>query len=126
MVGVFVEKIRDGQLDDVVKSLADQLEDRPRDSIRGWIASVGAARKKRNHYLHSVYLPLQHSDGEDHLYVVGRRILDRSNGTAVPDLTKLLSTNLETFADELRDLQSSYDEDVHDCFPYLKRQRPAT
>ena len=122
VVGVFVEKIRDGQLDEVVKSLAAQLEDAPRDAIRLWTRSVTVARKARNRYLHSVYLPMEHSDGESHLYVLGRRVLDRTNGTAGPDLTKLLSADLEAFALDLRDIQSSYAQLVRDHFPYAKRQ----
>lgn len=58
VVGVFVEKIRDGQLDEVVSSLAAQAMDDPRDAIRDWVARVKAARKIRNEYLHGVYLPM--------------------------------------------------------------------
>lgn len=62
VLSVFVEKIRDGQLDDVVSSLAARTEDSTRDAIREWIRRVRAARTQRNEYIHSVYYPLQHSD----------------------------------------------------------------
>lgn len=122
VVGVFVEKIRDGQLDEVVSSLAAQVEDGPRGAIREWVARVKAARKIRNEYLHGVYLPMQHSDGVEHLYVLGRRGLDRANGVAAPNLTKLLSANLTSFRDELLDIERSYEQLLDDYFPFPTRR----
>lgn len=124
VVGVFVEKIRDAQLDDVVKSLAAQLEEGPRAAIRGWLANVASARKKRNLYLHGIYFPVRHSDGLEHLYLAGRRVLDRTNGTATPDHSKLLVVDLDKFILELQSLLSSYEELVREHFPYAKRRAP--
>jgi hypothetical protein len=121
VVGVFVEKIRDGQLDEVVSSLAARLEDTAREAIRNWIKRVKKARKQRNEYLHGVYLPQRHADGMEHLYVSGRRVLDRRNATASPVLTKLLSSNLNTLHDELLDLQRDHDEFREDLFPFRVR-----
>jgi len=122
VVGVFIEKIRDGQLDDVVSSLAARLEHRPRDAIRTWITSVKGARKQRNEYLHSVYLPMQHADGDEHLYLLGKRTLNRKNGIAEPNLTKLRSANLETLHNELAQIRGSYEGLLRDHFPYAVRQ----
>lgn len=121
VVGVFVEKIRDSQLDEVVHSLAAQLEDGPRDAIRGWIKRVKSARKQRNEYLHGMYLPQQHSDGQEHLYLLGRRVLDRDNATATPAMTKLLSSNLIRLHQELLDLQSRHDEILKEYLPFPVR-----
>lgn len=126
VVGVFVEKIRDGQLDEVVSSLAAQVEDDPRDAIREWIARVKAARKIRNEYLHGVYLPMQHTDGVEHLYVLGRRGLDRASGVAEPNLTKLLSANLTSFRDDLLDIERSYQKLLDDHFPFPTRRAAET
>lgn len=122
VLGVFVEKIRDGQLDDVVSSLAGRTEEGTRDSIRHWVAQVRAARKKRNGYLHSVYTPLEHSDGQSHLYVVGRRVLDRENGTARPNLDKLMSEDLREFGANLLEIVERYELLRADHFPYSVRQ----
>ncbi|KJQ54391.1 hypothetical protein [Microbacterium sp. SA39] len=122
VVGVFVEKIRDGQLDEVVHSLAAKLEDSPRDAIRDWIRRVRSARKQRNEYLHGVYLPQRHSDGQEHLYLLGRRVLDRNNATATPAMTKLLSSNLIQLHQELLDLQRRHDELVKEHFPWPVRR----
>lgn len=122
VVGVFVEKIRDGQLDEVVSSLAAQAMDDPRDAIRDWVARVKAARKIRNEYLHGVYLPMPHGDGVEHLYVLGRRGLDRANGIAAPNLTKLLSADLISFRDELLDIERGYEQLLADHFPIPTRR----
>jgi hypothetical protein len=118
VVGVFVEKVRDGQLDEVVSSLAARLETNLRDEIREWIKRVKIARKLRNEYLNGVYMPVQHQDGERHLYLLGRRVLDRQNGTAEPNLNKLLSDNLGAFHEELVELHRSYDRLLADHFPF--------
>lgn len=122
VLGVFVEKIRDGQMDDVVSSLAGRTEEGTRDSIRPWVAQVRAARKKRNNYLHSVYTPIEHSDGQSHLYVVGRRVLDRQNGTARPNLDKLMSANLHDFESDLVEIVERYEQLRADHFPYAVRR----
>lgn len=121
VIGVFVEKIRDGQLDDVVSSLAGRLEDPERDAIREWVKRVKAARKHRNEYLHAVYMPMEHQNGEQHLYLLGRRILDRQHGTAEPNLNKLLSANLRSFHGEVAELLRSFDQLLNDCFPLIQR-----
>ncbi|HCS59915.1 MAG TPA: hypothetical protein DIW46_00740 [Microbacterium sp.] len=125
IVGVFVEKIRDGQLDEVVHSLAARLEDGPRDAIRNWISRVKSARKQRNEYLHSVYLPRQHSDGQEHLYMLGKRVLDRTNATAAPAMTKLLSSNLNALHKELLDLQQSHEDLLDEYRPFPVRRSEA-
>lgn len=126
VLGVFVEKIRDGQLDEVVSSLAARTEDPTRDAIRAWIKQVKAARKQRNEYLHGVYMPLQHGDGEQHLYLLGRRALDRQNGTAEPSINKLLSANLSALAGELLAIRELYERLQRDHFPYRVRRPPVT
>jgi hypothetical protein len=122
VVGVFLEKIRDGQLDEVVTSLAARLEDGPRDAIREWVKLVRAARRQRNDYLHGVYMPLQHADGEEHLYLLGRRALDRQNGTAQPKMTKLLSANLTTLHGELLEIQQAFERVMDDHYPFRVRR----
>lgn len=126
VLGVFVEKIRDGQLDDVVSSLAARADDRPRDAVRAWIKRLKAARKQRNEYLHGVYMPLQHSDGEMHLYLLGRRALNRQNGTAEPSINKLLSANLSALHDELVEIRIQYEQLQREHFPYPVRRPPVT
>lgn len=118
VLGVFVEKIRDGQLDEVVSSLAARAEAPARDAIRAWIKRLKAARKQRNDYLHSVYMPMQHSDGEQHLFLLGRRVLNRQNGTAEPNINKLLSANLTALKDELLEIRNLYERLRGDHFPY--------
>jgi len=125
VLGVFVEKIRDGQLDEVVDSLAARAEDPTRDAIRTWIKRLKAARKQRNEYLHGVYKPFQHSDGEQHLYVLGRRALNRQNGTAEPSINKLLSANLSALHHELVEIHALYERLRQDHFPYPVRQPDA-
>lgn len=121
VAGVFVEKIRDGQLDEVVSSLAAQLETSARDAIRAWIKRVKVARKKRNEYLHGVYVPMEHNDGALHLYLLAKRVLDRQSGTAQPNLNKLRSDNLRTFHVEIEEIQQSYERLLKDHFPFELR-----
>jgi hypothetical protein len=124
VLGVFVEKIRDGQLDEVVGSLAARTDDPTRDAIRTWIKRLKTARKQRNEYLHGVYKPFQHSDGEHHLYLLGRRALNRQNGTAEPNISKLLSANLSALHSELMEIQVLYERLQREHFPYRVRQDP--
>lgn len=126
VLGVFVEKIRDGQLDDVVSSLAARTEDPTRDAIRAWIWQLKAARKQRNEYLHGVYMPMRHSDGEQHLHVLGRRVLDRQNGTAQPSITKLLSADLGSLRDDLVGIRDLYEQLRREHFPYVIRRPHVT
>lgn len=126
VLGVFVEKIRDGQLDEVVSSLAARTEDPTRDAIRAWIKRLKAARKQRNEYLHGVYMPLKHSDGEQHLYLLGRRALNRQNGTAQPSINKLLSANLGALNSELLEIRDLYERLQREHFPYPVRRPPMT
>ena len=122
VTGVFIEKIRDAQLDDVVSSLAGRLEEDSRDAVRDWIREVKKVRVQRNRYLHGVYLPFRHSDGVDHLYVLGKRALDRSTGTARPELSKLLSIELADLRDQMLEIRNRYDRLLDEHFPFPVRQ----
>lgn len=121
VVGVFVKRIKDAQMDDVVGLLAGQVEAQARDAIRAWIKRVGEARKQRNVYLHSIYTPLEHSDGRSHLYLLGQRVIHRETGLAEPRLDKLLSRDLIEFRDEALAIQRSYDQLLNEHLPFFKR-----
>lgn len=107
--GVFTEKVKDGQLDDLVRSLAGQCTPLKRDRIHAWIAKVKSAREKRNQYLHVAYMEIPSADGDLRLHM-HRRVLDRPNGMAHPEFTKLMRADLEAFRDELVTIQQEFDQ----------------
>ena len=121
VVGVFVKRIRDAQLDEVVHDLAGQLEAAESQAIRSWVREVGKVRKLRNAYLHSVFSPIRHSDGRTHLYLQGQRLLNREDGTATTRIDKLLSRDLLEFASQALSLQQSFDELRARYRPFHKR-----
>lgn len=121
VVGVFVKRIKDAQMDDVVSLLAGQLREPARDAIRTWIKRVGEARKQRNIYLHSIYMPFEHSDGRRHFYLLGQRVLHRDTGIAEPRLEKLFSRDLIAFRDEALAIQRSHDQLLVDHYPFGTR-----
>lgn len=121
VIGVFVKRIKDAQMDDVVNLLAGRLEEPARDAIREWIKRVGAARKKRNLYLHSTYMPIEHSDGQRHLYLLGQSVLHRDTGRAEPNINKLLSRDMNEFSSEALALQEAFDQLLEDHYPFPVR-----
>jgi hypothetical protein len=121
VVGVFLRQIKDAQMDDVVSVLAGQLEPSARDAIRAWIKRLGAARKHRNTYLHSIYTPIEYPDGERHLYLLGQRVLHRDTGIAEPNIDKLLSRDLKSFCEEAHAIQLAYDELLDNHYPFQLR-----
>lgn len=54
--------------------------------------------------------------------MLGRRGLDRANGVAAPNLTKLLSADLISFRDELLDIERGYEQLLADHFPFPTRR----
>ena len=121
VIGVFLKRIKDAQMDDVVSLLAGQLNAPARDAIRVWIKRVGEARKQRNAYLHSIYTPVEHSDGQHHLYLLGQRVLHRDTGLAEPRIDKLLSSDLIDFLNEALAIQQSYDDLLDSHSPFQRR-----
>ena len=121
VVGVFLRRIKDAQMDDVVSLLAGQLDPSARDAIRAWIKRLGEARKQRNIYLHGIYTPIEHSDGVRHLYLLGQRVLHRDTGIAEPNIDKLLSRDLVAFREESHAIQLAYDELLDAHYPFLVR-----
>lgn len=119
---VLLERIRDGQLDEICMTLSGRLVDEQKEAVAEWLRLVRSARAKRNEYLHSVYLPASH-DGELHTHLLGRARLDHENGIATPRLTKLTRADLTSFRDSVHDIQRTFPAFLAVPSPFHRRDQ---
>lgn len=106
---VLLERIRDGQLDQVCRALSRRLIPEQKHQVMEWLDLVKRARSKRNDYMHGVFLQYSRvGDGEFQTEVLGRDRLDHENGIAEPRLTTLTHADLTEFRDMVMRIQSTF------------------